>query len=72
VGSDAGMREADRVFAMILAHKESVIPIFRIGHREQGDGANVRGDDWFADGANRERLARQLLTTTAVAGVKAD
>ena len=72
MGSDAGMCEADRVFTMILAQKKSVIPTFCIGHREQGDGANVRGHDWFADGTNRERLTRQLLATTAVPGVEAD
>jgi hypothetical protein len=66
------MREADRVSSVILAQKESVIPIFRIGHCEQCNGTNVRGDDWLADGVDRERLARQLLATTAVPCVKAD
>jgi hypothetical protein len=66
------MREADRVLTVIPAQKKSVIPIFRVSHCEQRDGANVRGDDWLADGADREGLACQLLATPAVARVVAD
>jgi hypothetical protein len=72
VRTNAGMREADRVFAVVIEQKESVIPIFHIGHRQQGNGANVRGDDRFADGADRERLASQLLATTTVPCVETD
>jgi hypothetical protein len=57
---------------VILEQMESVIPIFRIRHREQGNVANVRGDDWFADGVDREGFAGQLLATTTVPCVEAD